>query len=142
MNEINKVYENRLEKYNQDIRPNSTYKQELKSLLSERLTNVKFVKKLSRNYPEMIVVEGTVTEAVHLYKTMNTGDEVINKVKSAAASLRKPMIDEENWSCFQSSSTYRIPKLLTYFVTHLLFGEYSNTVLFNTNSICYSTCIG
>ena len=57
MNEVNKVYENL----------------------------VKFIKKLSRNYPEMIEVEGTVTEAVHLYKTMNTGDEVINKVKSAAA---------------------------------------------------------
>ena len=44
------------------------------------------------------------------------------------------MIDEENWSCFRFSNTYKTPKLLTYFVTHLLFGKYSNTVKGKRNS--------
>ena len=128
MNDINKSYEGILTKYGIETRYNSTYKQELKSLLMERLTNIKFVKKLKRNSPEMIEVENTVSEAVALYKTMNTGDKVINEVKSAAASLRKAMIEEENWSILQSSGTYKTPQLLTYFVTELLFGKHASTV--------------
>ena len=128
MNDINKSYEGILAKYGIETRHNSTNKQELKSLLMEKLTNIKFVKKLKRNSPEMIEVENTVSEAVALYKTMNTGDKVINEVKSAAASLRKAVIEEENWSILQSSGTYKTPQLLTYFVTELLFGKHASTV--------------
>ena len=98
MNDINKAYKEILAKYGIETRHNSTYKQELKSLLNKRLTNIKFVRQLSRNSPEMIEVERDVSEAVEFYKTMNTGDIVINEIKSAAASLRKAMIREENWS--------------------------------------------
>lgn len=124
MAEVNDAYLSILERYRVDVNESENYRKYLKSLISERLPEVKFVSSLRRNEPDRIVLSTAVTKAMDYRSSMMNDDEIVGHLKNVANLLREEVLQQRHWTFTGNFSNFEYPPLLQFFMSHLLFGSH------------------
>lgn len=128
MAQVNDEYLSLLTRYQMEISDTGNYRKHLKSIISDRLPNVQFIKSLRKNEPDNLVLPTTVSKAMDLRDSYIDEGETISYLKRIAAVLRDEIMQHRNWSFNGSFDDFENPPLLQFFITQLLFGRHVHKV--------------
>ena len=112
MAQVNDAYEDIVRQYHGDIEPKN-WRKYLKTLISDNLPHVQFVKSKQLNMPAKLVISETVTEAIELLSIDST-DGIL---KNVATMLREEIMDPKyrNWSFKGRFDDFNYPPIMQFF---------------------------
>ena len=107
----------------------TTYKKNLKRIISENIDDVKFVKSHCANESEQVLSEKLLSATVSDTREQ-TGEDDVNILANAAAILKKELTSNEQWKFTGSKSMlqFQAPPKLASFVRWLLVGTENKEV--------------
>ena len=123
MNDINELYVSIL--VDNDVDPGTFHhKKHLKTIISENIEEVKFLKSYRASESELLVSEKLLGKTVSDLHEQQTEEADVKCLVEAARILRKELASSSRWKFTgsQSMSEFQPPTLLTSFLRWLLFG--------------------
>ena len=130
MSQVHESYKEIMRQYHGNIETKD-YRKYLKTLISDNLPHVQFVKPKSGKMPDKLVIEETVTEAMEQLSNNST----VGILKNVANMLRKEMMDPNfrNWSFKGRFDDFNYPPIMHFFLNNLLFGSHELKVVGKRN---------
>ena len=113
MNDIHTTYVNILEENEFCVPENPKYKQYLKQLIQDNITDVHFNRPLDKTKPEQVLSTKSKEEAVSIYAKMSENvKEDLQILMSAAKILRKELANSPSWKFTGTFDDYSPPQIL------------------------------
>ena len=123
MSDIHTTYVNILEENGFRVPENPRYKQYLKQLIQDNITDVHFNRPLDKTKPEQVLSTKSKEEAVSIYaKKSENVKEDLQILMSAAKILRKELANSPSWKFTGTFDDYSPPQILYSFCKHVIQG--------------------
>ena len=122
MNSTNSIYRKILLENGQEIQKSSLDKKKhLKTLITENVSDVAFIKSKNRNKPEQIMTNSTQSKLISDICDSTTTNNDIKSMLKLARKVREEILSP-SWKFTGDFSTYKTPVLLSIFLKWVLFG--------------------
>ena len=97
----------------------------VKAIISERMPDVQVIKSTRKNESDKFVLPYAVSQAVELRSERTDHSKMVENIKNTAYILRDEILNNRDWSFTGNFEDYKIPNLLTFFISQLLLGRQS-----------------